>query len=57
MFLNGIIGGSYVVFADLDGFPEYLSLLHLICGSLALLCFVVATLIVKIAKDDFLENE
>ncbi len=57
VFVNGLIGGSYVVFAGSDGFPEYLSLLHLICGSLALLCFVVAALIVKIPNDNSFESE
>ena len=57
VFINGLIGGGFVVFSGPDGFPEYLSLLHLICGSLALLCFIVAALIVKISISSELENE
>ena len=57
VFINGLIGGGYVVFAGSEGFPEYLSLLHLICGSLALLCFIIVLLIVKISISNELENE
>ena len=46
-----------MVFAGSEGFPEYLSLLHLICGSLALLCFIIVLLIVKISISNELENE
>ena len=56
VFLNGIIGGSYVIFADSSGFPELLSLLHLMCGSLSLLCLILALLIIKIS-DEFLVEE
>lgn len=57
VIINGIIGGSYVIFADADGFPEYLSLLHLMCGSLSLLCFIIAVLIVNVSEGSFLEDE
>ena len=57
VILNGIIGGSYVIFADSQGFPEYLSLLHLMCGSLSLLCFIIAVLIVKVSEDYLMEEE
>ena len=57
VFANGLIGGSFVVFAGSEGFPEYLSLLHLICGSLALLCFIIVLLIVNISKQPPIENE
>ncbi|MBJ24457.1 MAG: hypothetical protein CMB64_07300 [Euryarchaeota archaeon] len=57
VFINGLIGGSYVVFAGSDGFPEYLSLLHLMCGSLALLCFILSALIVNVSKDNDFESE
>ncbi len=57
VFLNGLIGGSYVIFAGSNGFPEYLSLLHLICGSLSLICFILAFLIVKISLDTVIEQE
>jgi heme A synthase len=57
VFLNGLIGGCYVIFAGSNGFPEYLSLLHLICGSLALIGFILAVLIVKISHDRVIEQE
>ena len=57
VFINGLIGGGFVVFAGSDGFPEFLSLLHLMCGSLALLCFIIALLIVNMANDGQIEEE
>lgn len=57
VFVNGFIGGGFVVFADSNGFPEYLSLLHLICGSSALLSFIIALLIINISRQTPLENE
>ena len=57
VFINGLIGGSYVVFAGSDGFPEYLSLLHLICGSLSLLFFILAGLITRLPKENHFHSE
>jgi len=37
--LNVLVGGSYIVLADMDDFPEWISLLHLLFG---VLCFLVA---------------
>ena len=37
--LNVLVGGSYIVLADMDDFPEWVSLLHLIFG---ISCFLVA---------------
>ena len=38
--LNVIVGGSYIVFAKIGDFPEWLSLLHLVVGVSALLSAV-----------------
>ncbi len=37
--LNVLVGGSYIVLADMDDFPEWVSLLHLVFG---ISCFLVA---------------
>jgi len=37
--LNVLVGGSYIVLADMEEFPEWVSLLHLIFG---ISCFLVA---------------
>jgi len=37
--LNVLVGGSYIVLADMESFPEWVSLLHLIFG---IGCFLVA---------------
>mgnify|MGYP006142845399 CR=1 FL=1 len=37
--LNVLVGGSYIIFADMDNFPEWISLLHLVFG---VSCFLVA---------------
>ena len=37
--LNVLVGGSYIVLADMDDFPEWISLLHLLFG---VFCFLVA---------------
>ena len=37
--LNVLVGGSYIVLADMEQFPEWVSLLHLVFG---VFCFLVA---------------
>jgi NAD/NADP transhydrogenase beta subunit len=37
--LNVLVGGSYIVLADMEQFPEWVSLLHLVFG---VCCFLVA---------------
>ena len=37
--LNVLVGGSYLVLADMEEFPEWVSLLHLMFG---VCCFLVA---------------
>lgn len=37
--LNVLVGGSYIVLADMEEFPEWVSLLHLVFG---VFCFLVA---------------
>ena len=37
--LNVLVGGSYIVLADMEEFPEWVSLLHLMFG---VCCFLVA---------------
>lgn len=48
--LNVIVGGSYIVFAKVGDFPEWLSLLHLIVGVSAFLSAVYMMLSVRFAS-------
>jgi heme A synthase len=47
--LNIAVGGLYIVLAARDsGFPEHLSLLHLIFGTLSFLAYALAWLVCKL---------
>jgi heme A synthase len=48
--LNVIVGGSYIVFAKVGDFPEWLSLLHLVVGVTAFLSAVYSTFCVRFAR-------
>jgi heme A synthase len=47
--LNIFVGGLYIVLADVDNFPEYLSLLHLVIGVLSFLAAAFAYMLAKLA--------
>jgi cytochrome c oxidase assembly protein subunit 15 len=47
--LNVIVGGSYIVFAKVGDFPEWLSLLHLVVGVTAFLSAVFVAFCTKFA--------
>ena len=49
--LNVMIGGSYIVFAKVGDFPEWLSLLHLVGGVAAFLSSVFLMFAVRFAKN------
>lgn len=53
--LNVMVGGSYIVFAKVGDFPEWLSLLHLVVGVAAFLAsiFLAFCLRFSMAKDDW----
>jgi len=50
--LNVIVGGSYIVFAKVGDFPEWLSLLHLVVGVSAFLSAVHAMFCVQFARNE-----
>lgn len=47
--LNVLVGGSYIVFAKIGDFPEWLSLLHLVVGVSAFLCSMAMVFAVRLA--------
>jgi len=49
--LNVFVGGLYIVFANIDSFPEYLSLLHLSIGVVSFLSAMIGTMFLIIAKN------
>ncbi len=48
---NLLVGGGYIVFADADGFPEGLSLLHLVLGVASALVILSAALLLRVPDD------
>ena len=48
--LNVVVGGSYIVFAKVGDFPEWLSLLHLVVGVSAFLAAVYTTFSARFAR-------
>jgi len=48
--LNVVVGGSYIVFAKVGDFPEWLSLLHLVVGVSAFLAAVHTTFSARFAR-------
>ena len=47
--LNVMVGGSYIIFAKVGDFPEWLSLLHLVVGVAAFLVSVILTFCFRFA--------
>ena len=47
--LNIFVGGLYIVLADIDSFPEYLSLMHLVIGVSSFLAAAFAYMLAKLA--------
>ncbi len=50
-FGNLLVGAGYIVFADAEGFPEGLSLLHLLLGVAAALTAISAALLLRVPDD------
>ena len=48
--LNVMVGGSYIVFAKVGDFPEWLSLLHLVVGVGAFLSAVVLMFAMRFSR-------
>ena len=48
--LNVMVGGSYIVFAKVGDFPEWLSLLHLVVGVAAFLSAVVLMFAMRFSR-------
>ncbi|DAC10748.1 MAG TPA: hypothetical protein D7I09_02600, partial [Candidatus Poseidoniales archaeon] len=57
--LNLLVGAGYIVFADADGFPEGLSLLHLVLGVTAAVVAISVTMMSRLVprKDGGGESE
>jgi hypothetical protein len=47
--LNIFVGGLYIVLADIDSFPEYLSLMHLVIGVSSFLAAAIGYMLAKLA--------
>ena len=48
--LNVMVGGSYIIFAKVGDFPEWLSLLHLVVGVAAFLVSIILTFCFRFAQ-------
>ena len=55
--LNVLVGGSYIVFAEMDDFPEWISLLHLVFGISCFLVAVTASFFLRLSSSPQLEEE
>ena len=55
--LNVLVGGSYIVFAVMDDFPEWISLLHLVFGFSCFLVAVTASFFLRLSSSPQLEEE
>jgi cytochrome c oxidase assembly protein subunit 15 len=59
--LNAFIGGMYIVLADPQEFPEFISLLHLVFGVTSFIAAAVTLMMLRLAylrkSDQFGENE
>jgi heme A synthase len=49
--LNLLVGASYIVLAQLDEFPEWLSLVHLVVGVGSVLIAICASILVRFSKE------
>ena len=47
---NLLVGAGYIVFADADGFPEGLSLLHLVLGVTAAVVAISVTMMSRLVS-------
>ena len=47
--LNVFIGGMYIVLADSDGFPEFISLLHLVFGVTSFIAAAITLIMLRLA--------
>ena len=47
--LNVFVGGMYIVFADADEFPEFISLLHLVFGVTSFIAAAVTLMMLRLA--------
>ena len=47
--LNVFVGGMYIVFANPDNFPEFISLLHLIFGVTSFVAAAVTLMMLRLA--------
>ena len=55
--LNVLVGGSYIVFAEMVDFPEWISLLHLVFGISCFLVAVTASFFLRLSSSPQLEEE
>jgi heme A synthase len=55
--LNVMVGGSYIVFAKIGDFPEWLSLLHLVVGVAAFLSAMLASFAFRFAQSTVYDKE
>jgi cytochrome c oxidase assembly protein subunit 15 len=55
--LNVMVGGSYIVFAKIGDFPEWLSLLHLVVGVAAFLSAMFAAFAFRFAQSTIYDEE
>jgi heme A synthase len=55
--LNVIIGGSYIMFAEAENFPEWVSLLHLIMGVSCFLVAISASFLFRLSTKQSSEEE
>ena len=49
--LNAVVGGMYVVFAEMGDFPEGLSLLHLLMGVVGFLSISVGLILLQLSEE------
>ena len=50
--LNVMIGGTYIIAAKMDSFPEWVSLLHLVVGVTGLLIASIALFSMRISASN-----
>jgi cytochrome c oxidase assembly protein subunit 15 len=55
--LNVLIGGSYIMFAEAENFPEWVSLLHLIMGVSCFLVAISASFLFRLSTKQSSEEE
>ena len=55
--LNAMVGGSYLILAKMDDFPEWISLLHLVFGVSCFLVAVTASFFLRLSSSHQPEEE